>query len=366
MEHRAGVLSFSVRNMERKMAPSDDSGYDSSNRSTLMSPTMSSNTGFSSPTTTVSSSKSRFDGAHLFAGHADSIVPKVKLSSEAAAAAIAALEMKLKTAKDSLAAAGKKQVEMTRELSLMKLEKQEVETMMGMDIQAAEETIAVLEKEIPRLEVLDSEVRQLRQEKTSWERDRMGFETKLMELNTKKGEDAGGADRMLASMQKDLEAKDAEIRRIQEERERERSAWVEERQQLEDEKMDDLARLQEEMDRMRDEEDQTVRQSHDEMSSGLAILQSMVRTHGIVLFSRDSSLQGLLNAVGMHIESVHMKLETYSKAEAEWESLRRKLEEDVRNGLDKREAMVRELEDARRERDSVRNTLTLESRVKAC
>ena len=371
MEHRAGVLSFSVRNMEKKMAPSEDSGYDSSNRSTLMSPTLSSNTGFSSPSNTVSSSKSRFDGAHLFAGHADSIVPKVKLSSEAAAAAIAALETKLKTAKDSLAAAGKKQVEMTRELSLMKLEKQEVETMMGMDIQAAEETIAALEKEIPRLEVLDSEVRQLRQEQSSWERDRVGFETKLMELETKKGEDAGGAERMLASiresMQKDLEAKDAEIRRIQEEQERERSAWVEERQQLEDEKMDDLARLQEEMDRMRDEEDQTIRQSHDEMSSGLAILQSMVRTHGIVLFSRDSSLQGLLNAVGMHIESVHMKLEAYSKAEAEWESLRRKLEEDVRSGLDKREAMARELEDARRERDSARtDTLTLESRVKAC
>jgi len=366
MEHRAGVLSLSVRNMEKKMAPSDDSGYDSSNRSTLLSSTMSSNTSFSSPTTTVSS-KSRFDGAHLFAGHADSIVPKVKLSSEAAAAAIAALELKLKTAKDSLAAAGKKQAEMTRELSLMKLEKQEVETMMGMDIQAAEETIAALEKEIPRLEELDSEVRQLRQEKGSWERDRVGFETKLMELETTKGEDAGGAERMLARMQKDLEAKDAEIRRIQEEQEQERSAWVEERQLLEDEKMDDLARLQEEMDRMRDEEDLTIRQSQDEMASGLAILQSMVKTYGIVLFSRDSSLQGLLNAIGMHIESVHMKLETYSKAEAEWDSLRRRLEEDVRSGLDKREAMARDLEDARRERDAARrDTLTLETRAKAC
>lgn len=369
MEHRAGVLSFSVRNMEKKMAR-EDSGYDSSNRSTLMSPTMTSNTGLSSPTTTVSSSKSRFDGAHLFAGHADSIVPKVKLSSEAAAAAIAALEAKLQTAKDSLAAAGKKQVEMTRELSLMKLEKQEVETMMGMDIQAAEETIAALEKEIPRLEELDSEVRQLRQEKTSWERDRVGFETRLMELEMRKSEDAGGVERTLASiresMQKELEAKEAEIRRIQEERESERSAWMEERQQLEDEKMDDLARLQEEMDRMRDEEDQTIRQSQDEMSSGLAILQSMVRTHGIVLFSRDSSLQGLLNAIGMHIESVHTKLETYSKAEAEWESLRRRLEEDVRSGLDKREALARELEDVRRDRDSARrDTLTLESRVKS-
>jgi hypothetical protein len=77
MEHRAGVLSFSVRSIEKKLSPqlADDSGYDSSNRSTLASSS-------SIPST------SRFDGAHLFAGHADTIVPKRKLSTEDAAAEI--------------------------------------------------------------------------------------------------------------------------------------------------------------------------------------------------------------------------------------------------------------------------------------
>jgi hypothetical protein len=72
------------------------------------------------------------------------------------------LEEKLNAVKDSLTAAGKKhwQAEMARELSMVLLEKQEVETMMGMDLQAAEETIAALDKEIPRF---DSEVRQLRE-----------------------------------------------------------------------------------------------------------------------------------------------------------------------------------------------------------
>ena len=39
---------------------------------------------------------------------------------------------------------------------------------MGMDLQAAEETIAALDKEIPRLVNLDSEVRQLRAEEEIW------------------------------------------------------------------------------------------------------------------------------------------------------------------------------------------------------
>ena len=71
-------------------------------------------------------------------------------------------------------------------------------------------------------------------------------------------------------------------------------------------------------------------------------------------FSRDSSLQGLLNAIGMHIQTLHTKLETHARAESEWDVMRRRLEEDVRSGLDKKEMLSRELEGARRERDAAR------------
>lgn len=166
MEHRAGVLSLSVRNLEKMSSFHGDSGYDSSNRSTLLSP-ISSVTGSSAPI------KSRFDGAHLFAGHADAIVPKPKISAEAAAAELWNVEEKLKDAEGQLAVASKKRIEMARELSIMKLEKQEVETTLGMDLQAAEETISALEREIPRLEDLNLEVQRLRQEKSSWEKERV-------------------------------------------------------------------------------------------------------------------------------------------------------------------------------------------------
>lgn len=360
MEHRAGVLSFSVRTMEKKMSPqlADDSGYDSSNRNTLTSPTSSSFTGATSP-------KSRFEGRHLVAGHADTIVPQSKLSPEATAAEISSLEEKLKVAKVSLTAAGKKQAEMARELSMIRLEKQEVETMMGMDLQAAEETISALEKEIPRLEELDSEVRQLRDEKGSWERERVELkergellQARLADMEAKTGEAAGGAEKMLAeireSNQRQLEGKDSQIDMLKQQWEADRTAWQQERADLEDEKMEDLARLQDEMDRLREEDEAVLQQAGEELNAGLSTLQDLIKKHGIMTFSRDSSLQGLLNALGMHIQTVHTKLETYARAEAEWDVLRRKLEDDVRNGLDRREVLSRELEDARSERDAAR------------
>lgn len=363
MEHRAGVLSFSVRSMEKKLSPqlADDSGYDSSNRSTLISPA-------SSSFTAAISSKSRFDGAHLFAGHADTIVPKHKLSAEAAAAEIASLEEKLKAVKDSLTAAGKKQAEMARELSMVRLEKQEVETMMGMDLQAAEETIAALDKEIPRLEMLDSEVRQLREEKGIWEQERADLkerekeveflQARLTDMKTKTGEVAGGVEKMLADIRENsrrqLEEKESEIEMLKQQWENDRIAWQRERADLEDEKMEDLARLQDEMDRLREEDDQVLQQAGEELNAGLSTSQDLVKKYGIVLLSRDASLRGLLNAIGTHIQTVHAKLETYAQAESEWDDLRRKLEDDVKSGLDKRETLSRELEDALRGRDAAR------------
>ena len=61
-----------------------------------------------------------------------------------------------------------------------------------------------------------------------------------------------------------------------------------------------------------------------------------------------------MNAIGMHIQTMRTKLETHARAESEWDVLRRRLEEDVRSGLDKMETLSRELEDARRGRDAAR------------
>ena len=363
MEHRAGVLSFSVRTMEKKLSPqsADDSGYDSSNRSTLISST-------SSPTGAIPL-KSRFDGAHLFAGHADTIAPKYKPSAKTAAAEKASMEENLKAAKDSLMAAGKKQAEMARELSMIRLEKQEVETIMGMDIQAAEDTISALRKEIPRLDKLDLEVRQLREEKGKWERERAelkergkeveGLQARLADTKPKTGEGSGSAKKLLADIREDcqrqIEERESQIEVLKQQGEADRIAWQRER----DEKMKDLARLRDEINRLRENDEPVLQQAgkepNAELDAGLSKSQDLIKRHGIVLLSRDSSLPGLLNAIGMHIQTLHTKLEKYARAESEWDVSRRRLEDDVRSGLENRETLSRELEDARRERDAARS-----------
>ncbi|PPQ68308.1 hypothetical protein CVT25_001396 [Psilocybe cyanescens] len=320
MEHRAAVLSFSVKSMELKLSGTvaEDSGYDSSNRSTLTSPA----TTFSA----LSSPPSKFDGKHFFAGHADAVVPKRKLSPEAAAAEIQALQNKLASAKVALQAAGKKQAEMSRELSMIKLEKQEVETMTSLEKEDHTAELAKLKREKDDWE----------KQKSQWaktEGDVEELREKLAEIETKKEEDEG-------QRRAELEEREQEIEEM-------RRAWEEERQVWEDERMEDLARLQEEFDSRGDH-------PNEELEAGLTAVQIMVKKHGIVLYSRDNSLQGLMNSVSTHLDGVQAKLEEYAKKETEWDAQRRRLEDDVRNGLDRREAMARELEDARRERDVIR------------
>lgn len=409
MEHRTGVLSLSVRNMEKKLAPKQsvgDSGYNSpvQNGTPSLSPSRS--------IVSAASTSTRFDGAHLFAGHADAVVPKRMFTPDTAATEITVLEEKLKAATGALTAAGKKQAELQRELSLLRLEKQEVETTMTFELQSAEETISALEQELPRLESLEQ---QHLQERTRWEEERMQLEercrrveeleTLLREMESRNGDAAviesalmaekersqremGQKDEEVKQLmdalfeekersrceleqkveetkklteslseekergQKELEQKEEEIKKLMEAWSDEREQWGMERAAAQDEKMEDLARLQDEMERMKEDDLEVLRTAGQELEDGLAAVDVVMQTYGIALFSRDSSLPGLVQAIGSHLQKVHDKLEIDAKAEEEWLSLRQKLESDIRNGLDKREALHMELEDARRARDA--------------
>lgn len=354
LEHRASVLSYSLRNLEKAASENgagEVSGSDSSNRNTLMSPSTSSMPGFST------SAKARFDGPHLFAGHAEAVVPRRKLSGEAAAVEIMSLEEKLKAATDSLTAAGRKQAELTRELSMMKLEKVEVQTMMGMDLQNAEETIQALRKETSKLEELDAAMKQLQEEKRAWLDEKSRLEDQaasVQEIERMRGTRETDSEKQSEESRRMLQEKEEEIRRTRAQWQAERDVWERRKTELEDEKMEDLARLQQEMDRALDEDERILQSTNEELDAGLEALQSLVKQHGIVLFSRDSSLEGLLSSVSTHLETVHGKLEAHSRIETEWDTVRRKLEADVRAGLDKREALAHDLEEARRERDEAR------------
>ncbi|KDQ29687.1 hypothetical protein PLEOSDRAFT_1093099 [Pleurotus ostreatus PC15] len=370
MEHRAAVLSLSIRNMEKKAAPqqfngSSDSGYDTP---APMSPTTSSMTGVSSS----SKSRGRFDGAHYFAGHADAVVPRRRLSLTTAASEISTLEDKLKAATASLNAASKKQAEMARDLSLLRLEKQEVEMNMGLELQGAEETIASLQQELPTRE---QQLKELLSEREAWVQERTTLQSnskevdvlraRLAELELRSGQANSSEAESREDSRRRLEEKEAEIQRLKAQWEEERAMWERDKAAMEDEKMEDLARLQDEMERMREEDRTSLQNANEELDAGHAAIRELMQKHGVVLYSRDSSILGLLHSVGVHLDGIQAKLEGHDTAKEEWEALRRKLEEDVRIGLDKRESLAREIEEARKEREEARKeSRHLEAKLK--
>jgi len=355
MEHRAAVLSFSVRDMEKKISPSAmsyDSGYDT-NRSTILTPAR---------TSTIGLPESRFEGAHFFAGHSDAIIPKKRLSPEAIAAEMANLETKLKAATESLAAAGKQRLELTRELSLARLEKQEVEAMRNLDLQAAQETILALEEELPRLENLDLERQSLLLEKEEWIRERSRLEERsrqveilrnqIADLETRSGEAA--TERLLVEIREDyqrqLEGKEREIDELRRQWEIGQEEWKRERAEWEDDRENSLQKPQE-MEKVGGQDEDVLQHVSQELDDGSVTLRQMIREYGIAPVSRESSLKDLLEALRSHLQAVHSKIEEYKLSEVDRSATMRKLEDDMRAELSKREALTRELESTKEDRD---------------
>lgn len=286
LEHRAGVLGFSVRNLENKMVSPpqtngvNGSGYSTPSRSTQMSPTP------SSVTSASTSSKARFDGAHLFAGHADAVTPKIS-KGPLSTSDVAALEERLKTTKQAMNAATKQQAEMARELSHLRLEKEQIETTMGMELQSAEETIMSLEKELPRLEGLNAELEELKREKKAWERERETLEGRL-EVLEEKSADATQMKHLLADAR---EQSRNELSQGRAQWEADKVRWDADRAHWEEDKAESL-------------------KVREELDGGVSALRMVAATHGIPVMSGRVSLSGIVESVGLHLAEVANQLLT--------------------------------------------------------
>ncbi|GAW01033.1 hypothetical protein LENED_002601 [Lentinula edodes] len=310
--------------------------------------------GYGTPTNPLSPASSAFS---FFAGHPSSAVPNSSsLLPQAAQQQITQLEEQLRAATASLSEASKKQAETTRELNLLRLEKDQVETILGMEVQAAQDKTISLENEV--LPKLETELENFKREKDYWDEERDAYQAEKMRWENERAmlqqmqQAKGGADAMLAEvrqnlldMQQQLDAKEGELRQLQTQLSQSQSQLSQTQLQL-----------------------SQLEQSHaevtEDLDSGRAFVQTLVQTHAIVLFSRDPSLKGLLSAIGTHLEGLSNKLLSTEQTsaqrdaelrqrESEWEAQKRRLEEDVRMGLDKREELSRELDIVRRERENM-------------
>lgn len=411
LEHRAGVLGFSVSKMERKMTPSGDaSGLNTPNRSSAFS---------SVATTTSPPPKARFDGAHLFAGHADAQIPKAPPSLDD----VVALEDKLRAATDALSVANQKQAEMARELSHLRLEKEQVETTMGMELQTAEETVAALEQELPRLEELNVKCQELLDERAQWEKDKTQLaarekEVERLERRLEVLEEQSGEATQMERALSDLQAKcDAELRTkdeviatlktewedakeeweaekavmeedklaelgaLRDEFEDAREEWGAEKAVMEEDKLTELGALRDELEDSREEweAERTVMEENKstelgalqdelndarasgearaELDEAVEALRTVMQLHGIQI-SPDTSLQGLLASVASHLETLSAVLQGHSDRHA-------RLADELRVHMEKNATLSKDLNVIRLERDNAQlEVQSLESRIK--
>jgi chromosome segregation ATPase len=152
-------------------------------------------------------------------------------------------------------------------------------------------------------------------------------------------------------------AKDEEIRRLQDDAERQRAAWERRVAELAQEKEEEVRRIQGEM--------RNLEVVTEQLDAGRDTLRSLVRSQKVPTSPSDNSLPSLATSLGAHIAKLDTRLKESERERTEVDILRRKYEEDVRNGLEIRERLGREVEEARREReDSRKDVRLLENRLK--
>lgn len=357
LEHRAGVLSYSLRSMEKKMAPPDTlngngdisaSGYSTPNRNSQMSPTQSSVMSGQS-----TSSRSRFDGAHFFAGHSDAIVPGPTRQGPSSAE-VTALQEQLKAAEAALDAANAQQQKLTRETSSLRVEREQIETSMAIELRQAEDMIAALERQLADMQGLGDRLAALEEEKQAWMKDRKELDERRREVDTLERrlvllEDREAQSQILrdqgaADQRSGVAEKEREIAELKARMDAERAAWLAEKAAL-----------------------QAGGASKAELEQGADALQELMQNHGMLVYSRDRSIRGLATSIGRHVEDLKAKVDSHAKTQEEWNMSRVKLEEDIRTGLDKREALVHEIEEARKERDAAKaEARSFEARLRVC
>ena len=187
MEHRASVLSYSLKHLEKSHHSTQPPMVNGT------SPT----SGMSSPVDPKSLPvHTKFE--HFFAGHSDAVVPQLPRKPPSDGD-LAALEEKLNAITRELTQANKQQADMARDLSLLKLEKEQLQTTLEMELQTAEDQAHSLGSELAQYKY---EVEELRQQKEALELARV-------ELEERKGQVESLQQQLEAAHQRNGEASEA-------------------------------------------------------------------------------------------------------------------------------------------------------------
>ncbi|KAH9959819.1 Up-regulated during septation-domain-containing protein [Russula dissimulans] len=321
LEHRAGVLGAALAVAERAHAKEHavldpDSSYDQ----------------LSSPTTAAVAAP-KFDGAHLFAGHEDAVVPgrHSSPSRDAAARGGSASRNELEELEEKLAAADARAQELEALLEDERLAA--ASDLEGVRAAAAAELAdvrAASASELARAQghagELEGRVAKLEQE---------------LETSIRGREDAAYLEERIRTLESDLRTAESKAEQVRTEAEAaaavwvtEKASWVSERAVFEQER-GRWAGLSETLENSRalweQEREELVAVTKDQIADAADGLHDLVRRYEVPLFSRESGIGVLVDALGRYLE----KHNAYA------------FEQLLAVEVERREAMARELETAK-------------------
>ena len=315
LEHRAGVLGAALAETERAQIQERAATLDAS--------------GFPSP---LSSPTHKFDGAHLFAGHEDALVPGTHLRS-AAPQGSSASQKELEELGARLAAAEELAREQEAELKNAQMAAAaELEDLRAAAAEELADVRAANESELARAQMRASELER-----------RVAELERGLELSIRGGEDAADLEARVRTLERELSAAERKAERAQIEVEEaaaswdvEKASWASERALFGQEK-ELWAGLSETLESEREmwelEREELTAQAKDQIADAANGLRDLIQRYDIPLFSRESGLGVLVDALGRYLEKYNAQVsEQLLAAEAE-----------------KRNAMARELEAAKAE-----------------
>jgi hypothetical protein len=332
LEHRAGVLGAALAGAERAQAKEHNISIPDTD------------SGFRSPLSSASSlavTTPRFDGAHFFAGHEGAIVPRMQLrgadivldsggGGSASQQELEELEAKL-VAAEALVQEREAQLEEARITAASELENARA--------------VAANELADARTEGA-SEVALVREHAGELE-GRVAHLQQKLESSMRGKDDAAFLEERIRTLERELEdtrsKADQARRKMESAWNVEKSAWASERVLLEQERgkwaatSTAAAGLEEELEKERamweQEREELVEQAKDQIADAADGLRVLVQRFDIPLFSRGSGINVLVDALGRYLEKHNAQVH----------------EQFLVVEVDKRSAMERELEAARDE-----------------
>lgn len=330
LEHRAAVLAHTVRGIEERAranqaAEAGDSsdGTAATTISGELSPVS------TAPTSLSVSSRSKFEGPHLFAGHSDAIVPALPRSLPTWKE-IEALQEQLTAATEAAEVARQQASEYMRQLSTAGIEKVEVESRASLEVQKSEETIAQLERDLEQMRGLESSLEELRAAKAEIEREQASLVLTLRQRSEavaalRASSGPGGRSYSVS---------------------RSGDSWD-----------DDFTALRDELLQARQANASSSRQSSEELENGRSTLADVARSLNISLPGSVSTIPALAAALAAHVGGLQMRLEEHSRTQSGWDAERLRLENELKRGMDAQQRLLTDVEEARRDREELRTQL---------